>query len=752
MRTETGYFRVPLFSFSTAVSSMRSCNFAAEPSTTSARMASVKDSLSSRLRRHRRALDAIVALFWVLLFLTPYALNHYRMARPLALASIRPLRTLDDYFSDELARHGRLTPANPDIVFLGIDDSSVRLDLLDADLVHRDPVLSQMLNWPWPRQVYAPIYDRLADAGAKVVIFDILFQAPKEGDADLNAALNRHPNQFVIGCNFVSAPPSPDKLASPADTILPQTAPPDPRIAFVNFWPDEDGFIRQARFHRLYEGAAVGQANSDWIIHSMAARAMHVLGRENLVPDDSAQHRIRFTGRSRCFATYSLYQLFDAHAWKDNFHDGAFFKDKIVMVGPKDDFMQDQHQTPLGPMDGAEIHLQALNAALHGEFFWVTSDHFGWMILLAGGAGVLAWMIVLTVKGVAYQSGLALGAGVVYLAVSAVLFSHDIVPAVAAPMGVLVVTMVTALIVQFLLEQVERTRTRQLFERYVSAKVVTEIVDNPASYVDSLVGRRREVTVLFSDLRGFTSMTEQADSEQLVRDLNEYLQEMTSVLFEHEGILDKFIGDAVMAVWGSFTPRPEHDARSAVSTALGMHRALVVLNERRRERGAPNFAMGVGINHGEAIVGDIGSSQQTNFTVIGDSVNLASRLESATKEYGVATLISESMATLVRPHFHLQTVDLVVVKGRKKPVEVFTVYGSSDETMAPDRLDYLVQFELAMKQYRAQQFGEARDGFGACLQLFPDDRLAQIYRERCEEFLITPPPQPWDGVYVMMYK
>ena len=280
------------------------------------------------------------------------------------------------------------------------------------------------------------------------------------------------------------------------------------------------------------------------------------------MPTDEAQHRIRFTARTdwgdgtaRSFATYSVYQIFDPHSWTNNFHDGAFFKDKIVMVGPKGNFKQDQHQTPLGLMDGAEVHLHSLNAALHGEFFWVTPDHLGWMVVLTLGAGLLAFGIVLGVKGVIWQTGLATAGGVAYLAATVAMFEHNVIPAVAAPIGTLIFTMTTALIGQFLLEQMEKARTRQFFERYVSAEVVGQILDNPKSYMDSLVGKRRAVTVLFSDLRGFTSMTESADTEQLVRDLNEYLEEMTTVLFENNGILDKFIGDAVMAVWGSFTPQ-----------------------------------------------------------------------------------------------------------------------------------------------------------------------------------------------------
>ena len=178
-----------------------------------------------------------------------------------------------------------------------------------------------------------------------------------------------------------------------------------------------------------------------------------------------------------------------------------------------------------------------------------------------------------------------------------------------------------------------------------------EILDNPALYNESLVGRRRESDRVVQRSARFHVDDGRADSEQLVFELNEYLQEMTKALFDHNGILDKFIGDAVMAVWGSFTPDPVEDTKNAVDAALAMSRALAALNVSRRERGRGVLAMGIGIHHGEAIVGDIGSENAKNFTVIGDTVNLASRLEGVTKEYGVELVISETVEKLVRPFF-----------------------------------------------------------------------------------------------------
>ena len=251
-------------------------------------MPSTKETLSARLRRHRRQLDALLALFWVAVFLVPYGAE-YEVHRILqtgkppgpvlsVLAStIGPLRSLDDYYADVLARHGRLTATNPDIVFLGIDDASERvLDDMDPEVVKNDPALSKMANFPWPREVYGLIYDRLVQSGARLVLFDVLFQQPKPiNDAQFKAALDRNPDRFVLSCNFVPQPqPLPETLTLLSDSLIPQTSPPDSRIAFVNFWPDIDNTIRAARYHRSYAGAAIGQVNSSWVIDSMAGNGL----------------------------------------------------------------------------------------------------------------------------------------------------------------------------------------------------------------------------------------------------------------------------------------------------------------------------------------------------------------------------------------------------------------------------------------------------------------------------------------------
>ena len=690
-------------------------------------------------------MSAAVVLFWALVFLAPYLIVRQW---PAHAELLRPLLALDHFYADEMAHLGRRTPDNPKLVFLGIDNASLELGALDPATVQNDPTLRLMKNpWPWSREIYAALLDRLIGAGAKLVIFDLLFDVPHPEDAAFKASLDRHADQVVLGGNFSDT--GDGQITFPSSGLIPPVLPPDQRVAFVNFWPDFDGSIRRTCFTQIYQGASIGQAESSYEIPSLSARAATIAQPGLTLPKDDSGHLFRYTGPRGSFATASVYEVFDPDAWHRNFQDGAYFRDKIVMIGPLGNFHQDQHETPLGKMDGAEIHLQALNAILHREFLTYTGDELPDLLGLVLLASLMAWSV-----GLLAHRGALMGVilGLLYLAAGLPLFSAGIVLAVAAPFGVFAASSLTSLSLQYVLEQRERSRTRRLFERYVSPEVVREIVDNPASYYAALEGRRREVTVLFSDLRGFTTMTEQADSEQLVRELNEYLHEMTKAVFAHKGVLDKFIGDAVMAVWGSFVPQPAQDAKSAVQAALAMIRALAELNVRRAARGQVPFAMGIGIHHGEAVVGDIGAEDQKNFTVIGDTVNLASRLEGVTKEYGVELVISAAVAELVRAEFHLQTVDFVRVKGRSEPVRLSTVLEAKSSVLSAERLASLEKYEAAMKSYLARDFSEARAGFSEAAKLAPEDQLAAVFAERCAEYENDPPAPDWDGVYAMTTK
>jgi adenylate cyclase len=256
---------------------------------------------------------------------------------------------------------------------------------------------------------------------------------------------------------------------------------------------------------------------------------------------------------------------------------------------------------------------------------------------------------------------------------------------------------------------------------------------------------------LFSDIRGFTTMTESSDADKLVAQLNEYFSDMVGSVLQQNGTLQKFIGDAIMAVWGdTHSQGIEADAQRAVTAALQMRGALAKLNARWKENpDRTKFSIGVGVNHGEVIVGNIGHPRRMEFTVLGDGVNLAARLESATKQFHTDILVGEQVEKLTREHFVYRTVDLLTVKGKTKPVEVFSLL--SDRSLPPPA--WLTTYHDAIKLYRGRKFPVAAARFDdARKKMNSEDFLCTMYRLRCAAYEQKPPPEDWDGSFTLEEK
>jgi adenylate cyclase len=299
----------------------------------------------------------------------------------------------------------------------------------------------------------------------------------------------------------------------------------------------------------------------------------------------------------------------------------------------------------------------------------------------------------------------------------------------------------------------EKVRTRRTLERYVSKNLVKEILENPDSFYSSLRGVRLPATILFSDIVGFTGMTESADPEKLVAQLNEYLSRMTATVFENQGTLDKFIGDAVMAVWGNVASRGvAADARACAKAALAMRRELKALNEKWATEGIAPFRIGIGINHGDVLVGNIGSQEKADPTVIGDAVNLTSRLESLTRTYSVDILVGVRAAELIRDEFDLRSVALVQVKGKTQPVEIFALIGAKNDRADEEFSNRLDTYEAGFRKFRERDFTQAKILFSQFLEFYPEDALAKTYLERALEYEEQPPDAAWNAVEVFKKK
>src|SRR5213082_3785962 len=594
------------------------------------------------LGRHRLLVLALICVFCTGLILS----GHFFPGVPFISAPWRGEQSFEDF----LRREGRKTPAPADFVFLGIDQSTLQLPPLTAEEIAGNRAFQLMTEkpFPWSRELWALLLDRLFAAGARVVMFDMIFSPPNDGDPTFHAALDRYHDKVVLGANFDMANAA--QAVTPNNTLIPPPQLQDDRVGFVNFWADPiDGKIRAVTYRVTdREIADLPPDPSEEVYQSLSARGLAKIGHANDVPRDFRGHMIRFTSPD-AFAPRPLYEVFDPKFWHANYADGAFFKDKIVMVGPSAQVEHDVVDTPMSPMtSGPALHLQAIAAALGHEFLRPTPARAG--LGLVCTAGLIAWSLVAFVRrplvcvgALIVITGVYLGAGRLFYDKSGLLLLT--VPVLSA----LLLSGSFSLGFEYALERIEKLRTRRTLERYVSKNLVKEVLENPDSYYSSLRGVRVPVSILFSDLVGFTTLSEKADPEALVAQLNEYLTRMTSVVFSNGGTLDKFIGDAIMAVWGNVRSfGVAQDAKNCVRAALAMRRELRQLNEKWRDEGRMGLGMGIGINQGEVIVGNIGSQERMDPTVIGDSVNLASRLEGLTRIYGVDILMGATSFTCAR--------------------------------------------------------------------------------------------------------
>jgi len=696
--------------------------------------------------RARLLVLTLICLFWTGLIL----IGHFLPTAPFVSVPWRG----EQSFEDLLRREGRKTTPPADFVFVGIDQSTLQLPLLTPEELAGSRALQLISErpYPWSRQVWALLLDRLFAAGARLVVFDLLFNPPNEGDELFHAALDRYRDKVVVGANFDMENGA--QKITPNKTLIPPPQMLDDRVGFVNFFPDAiDGKTRAATY-RVTTRQLVGMPAypGEEVYESLAARSLTKMGHANDVPNDLRGHMIRFTAPS-AFEARPLYEVFDPKLWQANYGDGAFFKDKIVMVGPSAQVFHDVVDTPMSPGTlGPTLHFQAMAAALNHEFLRPTPRKVSMALVCA--AGLVAWLLVAFVrKPLLCLGGLvAITAG--YLVMARLLYDNTGLLLLTVPvLSALILSGLFSLGFEYFLERLEKLRTRRTLERYVSKNLVSESLENPDSYYSSLRGVRVPVTILFSDLIGFTTLAEKADPEALVTQLNEYLSRMTSVIFSNGGTLDKFIGDAIMAVWGNVrSPGTSQDAKSCARAALGMRRELSQLNQIWREQGRMGLGMGIGVNHGEVIVGNIGSQDRMDPTVIGDAVNLASRLEGLTRIYGVDMLVGASVAELVRDEVFLRSVARVQVKGKTKPVDVFTFVAARGEETDTEFLKWLETYEEALEKFRTRDFTDAKILFSRFLEFYPDDLLAKMYLQRALEYEQAPPDEAWEAVEVFKKK
>jgi len=701
------------------------------------------------LGRHRLPILGAICAFWTLLVLS----LHFAQGLPF----FSTLWRSEQSFEDLLQREGRKTATHSDFVFLGIDQSTLQLPPLAPDELANNRAFQLMTErpFPWSREVWALLLDRLLGAGARVVMFDMIFNQPNDGDAAFHDALERYRDRVVLGANFDMQNAS--QAVLPNSQLIPAPQLADNRVGYVIIFEDPlDQKIRSIRYTITdRQLAGLPPHPSQEVYESLSARVLEKLGHAQDVPRDLQAHQIRFSAPD-VFRPRPLYEVFDPKFWHANYADGDFFKNKVVIVGSSAQVAHDVSATPLGlDTPGPTLHLHAIAAALNHEFLRATPLSLDYAMVC--GAGVLAWTLIAFVRRPLICLIALFAISAAYLGLARILYDQFGVLAMVVPtLSTFLSSGLFGLGFEYTLERLEKLRTRRTLERYVSKNLVKEILDNPGGYYSSMLGSRKPVTVLFSDLIGFTSLTERADPVVLVKQLNEYLSRMVAGVFENDGTLDKFIGDAIMAVWGNVSSRGAvEDAKAAVRTALAMRRELVTLNENWRSRGMTELGFGVGINHGDAVVGNIGSyepHERLDPTVIGDAVNLASRLEALTRIYGVDILLGEAVCDLVRDDFHLRTVARAQVKGKTEPVDVCTLIAARNEDADLEFLRWLESYEEGIRKFRERDFSQAKILFSRFLEFYPDDSLAKMYLERALEYEQKPPDEAWNAIEVFTKK
>jgi adenylate cyclase len=667
------------------------------------------------------------------------------------------VNSLNLYLQDWLLRITTRDPLPENFVLVTIDERSLALSEVSPEEIEASRPLQLMkAGFPWSREVYAALAEKLIAAGARVVLFDLLFPSSREGDNSFANVLRANPGKTVLAASFEN-PDSQDRGAKTPALVLPNEEfreAVDGNWGAVNLpvWSDN-------RVRSLYTTVTasnimgIRSLPGEEAVPSLTTVAARCLGVE--APKNPTEGPLRFryslpldlTGSSSGpERVISLFEIFVPEFWKRNYADGAFFKDRVVLVGGTAERLHDSHLTPWGKLSGPEINLHALAAMLHGS--WLAQAGLAATVVAIVFGALAAVALSFSFRGSTkwLVAGLAGGAifWLVVCAAALALFSF-FVPA-APPLLTWLLCGFACIACDVSIERRERSRLRATLERYVSRDVVREIADNPNSYLQALGGQRKEIVALFSDLKGFTSDSERLDPADMVALLNEYFREMVDVVFEYSGTLDKFIGDALMATWGGIRPASlEENARNAVLAAFSMRERLAAINARRKELGINPWSSGIGISLGPAIFGNIGSQQRMELTVIGDTINLASRIEALTRIYGCDILVDERIAKEASDVCQFLEIDVVRVKGRKKPERLFFPHRAGHAGWAE-------AFAAARVNYREGDFAAALAAFEALTQDGLAPGLAAVYRARCAAFVSQPARKGWEGIWDFVEK
>jgi len=646
--------------------------------------------------------------------------------------------------------------------------------------------------YPYSRGIYAKLVRNLSRARARLIVFDIEFLAPNErdrkGDKEFAKAIAEAGNVILAG-----------KVALPKDRRVKGIVAIPPAREFRDVcldWgatgisEDDDGFtrrypicitdeIRNVKYYSLGLTAVAAMMGYDLNRDFRELPDKCYLGEALTISkfDPGGSFRsstflINFHGPARTFKTYSMSSVLDDADFDLRGNDGMsdtdwfdfagekVFKDKIVLIGNTMEEEHDIRATPfykLGEGErsrtpGVEVHANAIETMLEGRY--IKKPGHGSPFFIPALLFVFALLTTMAVSKKTKQPhlGALIAAGIAgaYLVLVLLLFVRaQIWLEGIGPVLAISFAFVTNTSHAFLREQKDKRMIKNMFQHYLPRPVMIELFKNPDLL--NLGGEERELTVLFSDVQGFTSFSEGLSPQELVSELNQYLSLMTDAVGKYGGILDKYEGDAVMAEFGAPLPDEQH-ALKACQCALEMQKAIEELGERRIGGKSFVFRTRIGINTGLVVIGNIGSREVFDYTVIGDTVNLASRLEQANKHFGTLIMISESTYEKVKQEMTARELDLIRVKGRTTPVKVYELIARSSDGLPQEKKALLEKYAEGLKLYANREFKQAKERFEEALAISPEDRPSEVYRDRCMNYIESPPPEDWDGVFTFKTK
>lgn len=662
---------------------------------------------------------------------------------------------------------------DPRAAFVTIDDSGI----------------AKIGRWPWARHIHGDFMQVVNLGAPAAFVWDIIMDAPSSAEDDAHllqsiqntgtptvfsaAATSQKGGGYELPEGFSFGWPVPPETASSEIPKIREMIMSFPGLRSItgtglaNAEPGPDGVIRRMPMvmqagNEFVPALGLTALMKYWKLEPAQVRVVpgeaiyfdSPVVRRRIPIDRKGFYDINYRYELKDYAgaktTYSYFDLLSEmvkrHVDGDEKVTPPDIRGKLLLIGQSSTALSDVGPSPLSEQSPRPLmHMNLIDNILKEDYLRTVPEWVIWAGFLLVGFASLAALNRAPFWASAIVPALLV---VSFVMLSFLLFARGnwVFPVVGPALG-LTALHVGAIGEQVLRERRARRQLRQSFSAYVAPSILESIYKNPDQL--KLGGGVRETAILFSDIRGFTSMTEALDSQELVGQLNEYFTEMVGCINRHQGSLHKYIGDAIMAVWGDITNEgPGIDAGQALRAAIEMRATLPVLNRRWENQGRPTFQIGIGIAHGRVVAGNVGAPQRMEFTVMGDAVNTASRIEGLTKKFALPLIVGESIHDLTHERFAFRPLSKVRLAGKVLATRIYEpLHESGRETDSPYDPEWLKLYLEAYSRFEERRWDVAARVFEACLHTYPQDMATNMLLELCRELVNNPPPRDWDGVF-----